>query len=271
MRHASVAATWPVTPARQKSLRPPEPMSRSVKAGALMDKPSLPALSGPGAPYLVSGRPWPSLGEIERKARALMADMFDRALPGRDHPSAIVTIGVMGSGKSTAVKQLRRKMPGDWRPAYIDPDAVAVKLLGGAELPSGGDLYDLASKWTRRIWDHAVRNRYNLVYDAPVPSTNLLKTLRRAGYAVELLLVRAGQPVARRREVARDLRRGWGRPGVSQRGHLSTQADISKNGPAMAARYADRLTVCDNSGKVMKCMDMGDPRQVRALGHEFRA
>lgn len=246
------------------------PADRSVKTGALIDNMTLEGVGA--APYIISGKPWPPMRDLAAKARGLMDRTFDHAQPGMPEPRAIVTIGVMGSGKTTAVRKISRGWR-QWRPALIDPDQIAIALLGKRKLPSGGDLYDLASKWTRRIWDHAIRGRYNIIYDSAVPSEHLLKSLRRAGYRIELLTVRASQPVARKREVLRDHRRGWGRPGVSERGHLSTQGDISKNGPKFAERYADTLTVCDNTGRVMKCVDLGNPRAASEtdLAHHFRA
>lgn len=236
----------------------------SVKTGALMDKASLSA----ARPYIVSAKPWPSEAEIARKAGIVMRKVFALAVPGREQPRAVVTIGVMGSGKSTAVKKIAR----GWRPAVIDPDQVCIALLGHGRLPSGGDLYDLSHRWTTSVVERAVAGRYNVVYDAAVPSERLLKTLRRAGYRIEMLLVRATREKARGREVSRDLRRGWGRAGVSERAHISTAADISKNGPRLAAKYADSLTVCDNTGRVMRCLNAGQPRALSAtaLAHYFR-
>ena len=236
----------------------------SVKTGGLMDKASL----ATARPYIVSAKPWPSEAEIARKAGLVIRKVFKNAVPGREGPRAIVTIGVMGSGKSTAVKKIAR----GWCPAVIDPDQVCIALLGHARLPSGGDLYDLSHRWTTSIVERAVAGRYNVVYDAAVPSERLLKILRRAGYRIEMLLVHATREKARGREVKRDLKRGWGRAGVSERAHVSTAADISVNGPKLAAKYADSLTVCDNSGRVMRCIDAGDPRKssATALARHFR-
>lgn len=242
-----------------------EPAERSVKK-VMWPLPT----SGVGAtPYILSHKPWPTEKKLESQACALMNRTFDRAVPGRERPRAIVTIGVMGSGKSTAVKQLAR----GWAPAVIDPDAVAIQFLGGKGLPGGGSLYTLASQWTNRIFQHALTARYNIVYDSPFPSETLLRALRRAGYHVELLLVRASQRLARKREVARDLKRGWGRPGVRESQHLSTSRSISENGPKLAVRYADKLTVCDNTGTGLRCRDVGDPRKCSelALAQYFRA
>ena len=229
----------------------------------------LPRTSGVGATaHLVSAMPWPTQKELERKARVLMDRTFERAVPGRERPRAIVTIGVMGSGKSTAVMQIAR----GWSPAVVDPDSVAVDFLGGRKLPGGGSLYDLAKKWTTRVFQHAIDGRYNIVYDSPVPSERILRALRRAGYSIEMLLVRASQRVARRREIDRDLARGWGRPGVSEGAHMSTARLISREGPKMAVRYANRLTVCDNTGNGMRCRGVGDPRKQSelALAQFFR-
>ena len=213
------------------------------------------AVFQPREPYILSGKPWPTAASMARIATALVDRTFAGAVPGREKPRAVVTIGVMGSGKSTAVKKIAR----GWRPAVIDVDAVTYEFLGGGKLPDSGSLYDLSDAWTTHVFARAVREGYNIVYDSVLPTVSILQSLKKAGYCIEMMLVCATQPQARRRQVKRDLARGWGRPGRSESSHIRIQRTISNTGPSLARRYADFLTVCDNRGPTMRCTELGAP------------
>ncbi|KAK9826965.1 hypothetical protein WJX74_001921 [Apatococcus lobatus] len=191
----------------------------------------------------------PGRPEIERRARALVSQTFrgKSSDPGRT-PTCILTMGVQGAGKSTAI---RRRAPASY--VRIDPDEVLNNLLRHGALPDGGEVFGLSDEWTERLVRHAIRHRYDFVLDSAMPSMRIARQLKAQGYNVEVLLVTARRPIAREREVQRDMRRGWGRPGVRVEGQIRTRDRIAREGPALASKYADTVTVCDNSGAVMQC------------------
>ncbi len=195
------------------------------------------------------GERMPPGAEIRRRAARLIEHVFAGKTPAAGRaPRAVVTIGVQGAGKSTAIA---RQVPRSF--ARIDPDRVFDVLNEFGSLPEGGPVYSLADSWTAMLVDHALRRRYDFVYDTALPSARMLRRIKARGYALRLLLVKTRRPIARAREVRRDGRRGWGRVGVGLASHRATRDDIAAKGPVMAARYADELTVCDNGGRVMHC------------------
>ncbi|KAK9816112.1 hypothetical protein WJX74_004316 [Apatococcus lobatus] len=191
----------------------------------------------------------PPSPEMRRRAAHLISVVFAGKSPavGRA-PRAVVTIGVQGAGKSTAIG---RQVPASF--VRIDPDLVFDVLNEYGPLPDGGPVFSLSDSWTLLLLDHALRHRYDFVYDTALPSSKTLRRIKARGYALRMLLVKTGRPVARGREVRRDMRRGWGRVGLSAKSHRATRDDIAQKGPGMAARYADELTVCNNGGRVMHC------------------
>lgn len=199
----------------------------------------------------------PPAEEIKRRAHKLVSEVFRGKLPavGRA-PAAIISMGVHGAGKSTAI---RKRVPPSF--VHIDPDEVMNILLKQGPLPNGGPVYSLSDQWTHHLLDHAIKNRYDFVLDTALPSAKTLRLIKSKGYTLELLLVRAMRSRARDREVRRDLGRGWGRVGLSSTTHRKTRDRISKEGPTMASKYADALTVCDNNGTVMQCMKHPMPLQ----------
>lgn len=191
----------------------------------------------------------PSKGKMERVLDGLIRSMFSGKRPavGR-RPTAVITVGVQGAGKSTAIKRL---VPGSY--VVIDPDEVTVALNGDRPLPDGGMLFSLSNDWTHRILSYAIARRFDFVYDTALPSRATLAALKANSYDVKMLLVHTERRTARDREVRRDLSRGWGRPGIGIASHRSTRDEIAKRGPQLAMQYVDELTVCDNDGRVMKC------------------
>lgn len=197
----------------------------------------------------------PGPAEIRRRAEAVVSMLFrgKSPEPGRT-PTCILTMGVQGAGKSTAI---RRRAPRSY--VRIDPDEVLNRLLRHGALPDGGNVFEVADKWTERVVRHAVRERYSFVLDSAMPSMRVARLLKAAGYRVEVLLVRARRPAARVREVKRDMRRGWGRPGVEVASQIRTRDRIAREGPVLAGRYADAITVCDNNGAAMRCPQRPEP------------
>lgn len=192
----------------------------------------------------------PSRIEIDSRLDKLVADVFrghSPAPPGR-RPSALVTMGVQGAGKSTAIRRLRPRGS-----VLIDPDHVTNVLLKQGPLPDDGPVFSLADVWTHKLLDHALRHRYDLVYDTALPSRSTLAAIKRRGFFLKVVLVHTVRGVARERETRRDLARGWGRVGISLRSHRATRDSIRRRGPGLVRRFADELTTCDNSGRVMRC------------------
>ena len=203
-----------------------------------------------GIPQKVKMEEMPAPAVISQRAEKVVAAVFAGKKPptGRK-PIAIVTLGVQGAGKSTAI---RRRTPPSF--VQIDPDNITNILLRHGPLPNGGPVYSLSDEWTNLVVRHALRWKYDFVLDSAFPSRRMLDMIKSRGYRIEMLLVRATRSVARVREVNRDLRRGWGRPGLSLRSHRSTRDRIAQYGPPLANKFADTLTVCDNNGAVMRCM-----------------
>lgn len=204
-------------------------------------------VSREGSLHTVEEMPEPDV--IRRRAAALTQSVFQGKKPavGRA-PRAVVTIGVQGAGKSTAI---RKQVPASY--VRIDPDEVTNILINHTPLPDGGPVYSLTDTWSDGLVEYAVKNRYDFVLDSAFPSSRMLKLIKSHGYSIEMLLVRTVRDVARKREVSRDLKRGWGRPGLGIKTHVKTRDKIALYGPALARTYCSRLTVCDNTGKVMHC------------------
>lgn len=198
---------------------------------------------------LWQGYVMPPKDVIQKKLDALLENMFrgKHGAVGRK-PIAIVTIGVQGAGKSTAIK---KNSPRSF--VVIDPDQVTNALLGKEPLPDDGPVFSLSNEWTHKIITHAIKGKYDFVYDTALPSRKTLASIKAHGYVLKMLLVHTNRKIARGREVARDMNRGWGRPGIGVRSHMSTRDAIATRGPQLVAKFIDELTVCDNSGRVMKC------------------
>lgn len=203
----------------------------------------------------------PPAAVIDRRASQLLASVFAGKKPATGRkPVAIVTLGVQGAGKSTAIKRIAPRSF-----VQIDPDRVFNTLLHHGPLPDGGPVYSLSDEWTDRIINHAVRLKYDFVLDSAFPSSGVMRLIKRHGYRIEMLLVRTKRDVAREREVSRDLRRGWGTVGISLKSHRRTRDKVARIGPSMARAYADSLTVCDNNGTVMKCMQQPSISQAASM------
>lgn len=191
----------------------------------------------------------PSKDKMQKILDALIKSMFSGKRPAQGRrPMVIITVGVQGAGKSTAIKRFAPKSC-----VVIDPDKVTIALNGRKALPEQSFVYSLANDWTHEIVRYAMKHRFDFVYDTALPSRETLAAMKANSYTIKMLLVHTHRPIARGREVRRDLARGWGRPGIGLVSHRSTRNEIAKRGPELARKYVDELTVCDNSGKVMKC------------------
>lgn len=192
----------------------------------------------------------PNRKEIDSRITAIVNKLFLGKKPAQGRaPIAYVTIGVQGAGKSTAIKS---QVPKSF--VVVDPDMVTNILLGHGPLPDEGPVFSLSTEWTHQILKCIVAMRFDFVYDTALPNRSTLSIIKRAGYRLKMILVRTPRYRARDREVTRDMGRGWGRPGVSERSHRSTRDAIATIGPILVKRYVDEVTVCDNKGKVMKCV-----------------
>ena len=197
--------------------------------------------------YKIYRMPPPDI--IQQRITAIVSKLFTGKAPvtGR-RPVAYITTGVQGAGKSTAI---RTQVPKGF--VVIDPDTVTNVLLGNGPLPDEGPVFSLASEWTHEIIKYLVHRRYDFVYDTALPGKGTLALIKAGGYFLKMILVRTPRPEAREREEQRDMRRGWGRPGIGLKSHRSTRDAIAIKGPELVRKFVDELTVCDNAGRVMHC------------------
>lgn len=130
-------------------------------------------------------------------------------------PHAFIMCGVQGSGKTTAADTLMTKHKDL---VMINPDLVMIDMLAPATVlpdgPPGKPYFDYSQQLTGEMLAHVWQNRYPLLLDVSIPPTEILERLKQQGYVINLVTLRTPEPVARKREVHRDIHDlKWGRVG----------------------------------------------------------
>ena len=130
-------------------------------------------------------------------------------------PQAFIMCGVQGSGKTTAADRVLAQHPGL---VMINPDLVMIDLLAPEtklpDGPRGKPYFSYSQQLTAEMLAHAWQHRYSMLLDLSLPPLDVLRKMRRQGYAIHLMALRTPERTARKREIHRDINKlRWGRVG----------------------------------------------------------
>ena len=147
-------------------------------------------------------------------------EIWEQTFAGKapsQHPQAFIMCGVQGSGKTTTADSLMHKHKDI---VMINPDLVMIDMLAPETVlpdgPKGKPYFDYSQQLTGEMLAHAWQNKYPLLLDVSIPPTEVLDRLRQQGYQINLVKLRTPEPLARKREVHRDINvLKWGRVGES--------------------------------------------------------